>query len=205
MQISAAAGSLVLALGLTLAAPAGAAPSIGAPAPDFAVADTAGKVHGLAEFKGRTVILEWTNDQCPYVAKHYGTGNMQSLQQTYTGQGAVWLSVISSAPGTEGAVTASEADALTRSRHAHPTAVLLDGNGKMGHAYGARNTPHIYVVSPEGKLAYMGAIDDKPTTRPADVKTANNYLVAAMSDLAAGRPVATPVTTAYGCTVKYGN
>jgi hypothetical protein len=167
------------------------------------VVDSAGKQRSLGEFKGKTVILEWTNHDCPYVVKHYSTGNMQSLQKTYTQQDVVWLTVISSAPGTQGHVAAAKADELTKSRDAKPSAVLLDPEGKMGQAYGARNTPHMYIITPDAKLAYMGAIDDKPTTRRDDVKGAKNYVIAAMDDLKAGKPVATPRTTAYGCTVKY--
>lgn len=195
---------IALALGLGLAAPAGAVANIGAEAPDFAVADSTGKVRNLSEFKGKTVILEWTNHECPYVVKHYGSGNMQSLQKTYGGE-VVWLTVISSAKGTQGWVTPAKADELTKTRDAAPSAVLLDGEGKMGQAYGAKNTPHMYVITPDSKLAYMGAIDDKPTTRRDDVKGAKNYVVAAMDDLKAGRPVATARTTAYGCTVKYAD
>jgi peroxiredoxin len=197
------ASMLILAFGLGLATAAGAEPTVGAAAPDFTVKDTAGKSHNLAEFKGKTVVLEWTNHECPYVAKHYSTGNMQALQKQLAEKGVVWLSVISSAPGTQGAVSPQEADQLTKSRNAAPSAVLLDAEGKMGQAYGAKNTPHMYIIQPDSKLAYMGAIDDKPTTRKDDVKTAKNYVLAAMDDLNAGRPVATPRTTAYGCTVKY--
>lgn len=195
--------TIVLALGLGLATAAGAAPTVGAEAPDFAAKDTAGKLRTLSEFKGKTVILEWTNHECPYVVKHYSTGNMQDLQKAYAGNDVVWLSVISSAPGAQGAVGPAEADKLTKSRDAAPSAVLLDPEGKMGQAYGARNTPHMYVITPDSKLAYMGAIDDKPSTRRDDVKGAKNYVVAAMDDLKAGKPVSTPRTTAYGCTVKY--
>jgi peroxiredoxin len=197
------ASMLILAFGLGLATAASANPTVGAEAPGFTVKDTTGKSRSLAEFKGKTVVLEWTNHECPYVVKHYSTGNMQALQKDLTGKGVVWLTVLSSAPGTQGAVSAAEADKLTQSRNAAPSSVLLDPDGKMGQAYGAKNTPHMYIIEPTGKLAYMGAIDDKPTTRKDDVKTAKNYVLAAMEDLSAGRPVATPRTTAYGCTVKY--
>ena len=197
------ASMLILAFGLGLTTAAGAEPKVGVEAPAFAVKDTAGKSRSLGDFKGKTVVLEWTNHQCPYVVKHYSTGNMQALQKSITDKGVVWLTVISSAPGTQGAVSPAEADELTKARNAAPTAVLLDPEGKMGQAYGAKNTPHMYIIEPTGKLAYMGAIDDKPTTRKDDVKGAKNYVLAAMDDLSAGRAVATPRTTAYGCTVKY--
>ena len=196
--------STIIALGLGLASAAGGAPTVGAEAPDFAVKDTAGKLRNLAEFKGKMLVLEWTNHECPYVVKHYGSGNMQSLQKAVTSDSNVaWLTVISSAPGTQGAVSPVQADELTKSRGASPTAVLLDPEGKMGQAYGARNTPHMYIITPDSKLAYMGAIDDKPTARRDDVKGAKNYVLAAMDELKAGKPVSTPRTTAYGCTVKY--
>jgi len=195
--------STIVALSLGLAGAAGAAPTVGAEAPDFAVKDTAGKLRTLSEFKGKTVILEWTNHECPYVVKHYSTGNMQNLQKSLAGEQVAWLSVISSAPGAQGAVSPAQADELTRSRGASPTAVLLDPEGKMGQAYGARNTPHMYIIAADSKLAYMGAIDDKPSTRRDDVKGAKNYVLAAMDEIKAGKPVSTPRTTAYGCTVKY--
>jgi peroxiredoxin len=197
--------TLVLAVGLGLAGAAGANPTVGADAPNFSVKDSTGKERSLSEFKGKTVILEWTNHDCPYVAKHYNTGNMQSLQKTYTGEGVVWLTVISSAPGTQGAVSSAKSDELTKSRDAAPTAVLFDPEGTMGQAYGAKNTPHMYIIKPDSKLAYMGAIDDKPTTRRDDVKGAKNYIVAAMDEIRTGKPVSTSRTTAYGCTVKYAN
>jgi hypothetical protein len=137
------------------------------------------------------------------VRKHYETGNMQSLQREATGQGVVWLSLISSSPGTQGHVTPAQADELTSTRKAAPTAVLLDEKGVVGRMYGATNTPHMYIVDRAGLLAYAGAIDDRPTSRRADVPGANNYVRAALEAVAAGQPVKTPVTRAYGCTVKY--
>jgi len=180
-----------------------AAPSVGKPAPDFTGVDTRGQQVKLADFRGKTVILEWTNDGCPYVRKHYRTGNMQALQKELTGDGVIWLTVISSSPGTQGYVEPAEADKLTRSRDAAPTAVLLDPEGKIGRLYDAKVTPHMYIIKPDGTLAYQGAIDDKPTTRDRDVKTATNYVKTALNQIAAGKPVDPAVTRAYGCTVKY--
>jgi peroxiredoxin len=176
---------------------------VGQPAPDFTSTATTGGPVTLAAQRGKVVVLEWSNHDCPYVRKHYETGNMQGLQREATGQGVVWLTIISSAPGTQGYVTPSEADELTASRKAAPTAVLLDPKGVAGKLYGATNTPHMYVVDKAGILVYAGAIDDRPTSRRADVAGASNYVRAALEAVAAGQPVKTPVTRAYGCTVKY--
>jgi peroxiredoxin len=180
-----------------------AAPKVGAPAPDFSVVDTAGETWSLGGLAGKKVILEWTNHDCPYVVKHYASGNMQALQKEATEADYVWLSVISSASGKQGHVSPAKADDLTDDRGAAPTAVLLDTSGAMGRAYDAKTTPHLYVIDPEGTLVYMGGIDDKPTTDQADIAGAANYVRLAMADLADGRPVATPVTRPYGCSVKY--
>jgi len=179
------------------------AAKVGEPAPDFTAPPTKGTPVSLGEYKGKIVILEWTNHECPYVRKHYESGNMQALQREATGQGVVWLTLISSAKGEQGYVSAGQADDLTAVRKATPTAVLLDEKGTVGHLYGATNTPHMYVVDKAGMLVYAGAIDDRPTTRRADVQGANNYVRAALESVAAGQPVKTPVTRAYGCTVKY--
>src|SRR5262245_11678267 len=176
---------------------------VGEPAPAFTVSATTGAPVSLADYRGKLVILEWTNHECPYVRKHYETGNMQALQKESVGQGVVWLTLISSAPGTQGHVTAKEADELTTTRKAGPTAVLFDPTGTVGKAYGATNTPHMYVVDKAGMLMYAGAIDDRPTSRRSDVPGAHNYVRAALASVAAGQPVKTPVTRAYGCTVKY--
>ncbi|HXJ77874.1 MAG TPA: thioredoxin family protein [Candidatus Methylomirabilis sp.] len=176
---------------------------VGEPAPDFTAPSTAGNPVSLDFYKGKIVVLEWTNHECPYVRKHYETGNMQALQRETTAQGVIWLTLISSARGEQGYVTPAQADELTAARKAAPTAVLLDDKGVVGHMYGATNTPHMYVVDKAGTLVYAGAIDDRPTTRRADVQGANNYVRAALEAVAAGQPVKTPVTRAYGCTVKY--
>lgn len=182
-----------------------AAPQIGEAAPDFVGTDTKGQQVKLSDLRGKTVILEWSNHGCPYVQKHYGTGNMQELQKELTDKGIVWLTVISSAPGTQGYVEPAEADQLTTSRNAAPTAVLLDPEGQIGRLYDARTTPHMYIVTPDGKLAYKGAIDDKPTARDADVETATNYVRNALDLIAADKPVDPAVTRAYGCSVKYSS
>jgi len=181
----------------------GAAAKVGEPAPDFTAPSTKGTPVSLDAYKGKVVVLEWTNHECPYVRKHYESGNMQALQREATGQGVIWLTLISSAKGEQGFVSAAQADELTTTRKAAPTAVLLDEKGSVGHLYGATNTPHMYVVDKTGMLVYAGAIDDRPTTRRSDVQGANNYVRAALDSVATGQPVKTPVTRAYGCTVKY--
>jgi peroxiredoxin len=175
----------------------------GKPAPDFALQDSAGKTVKLSDFKGKTVVLEWTNQDCPYVRKHYGTGNMQALQKEAAAKDVVWLTISSSAPGQQGYVTGIEADELTSSRKAAPAAFLFDPDGKVGHSYEARATPHMYVIDKAGVLAYMGAIDDKPTANHADVKTARPYLKEAVEAVLAGSPLKVASTRAYGCSIKY--
>ena len=182
---------------------ADAAPEIGAQAPDFSVVDTAGDTWTREGLAGKRVILEWTNHDCPYVVKHYDSGNMQALQKEATAAGYVWLSVISSASGKQGHVSPAEADDLTDRRGAAPSAVLLDTSGDMGRAYDAKTTPHLYVIDANGTLVYMGGIDDQPTTNQADIAGARTFVRLAMADLAAGEAVATPVTRPYGCSVKY--
>jgi peroxiredoxin len=196
-------GAAVVAPAGLLAPVAVAAVKVGAPAPAFTAAATTGTSLSLADYRGHVVVLEWTNHECPYVRKHYETSNMQALQKEATGQGVRWLTIISSAPGTQGYVTARQADELTTSRQATPTAVLLDPAGTVGQLYGATNTPHMYVIDKAGTLVYAGAIDDKPTSRKGDVPGAQNYVRAALQAVAANQPVKTPVTRAYGCTVKY--
>ena len=180
-----------------------AAAKVGEAAPTFTAITSTGPSVSLGDYRGKIVILEWTNHDCPYVRKHYETSNMQTLQKETIGQGVVWLTVISSAPGTQGYVSPSEANELTSTRQAAPTAVVLDPKGTVGRMYGATNTPHMYIVDKNGVLVYAGAIDDKPTTRRSDVQGAQNYVRAALQAVSAGQPVKTPVTRAYGCTVKY--
>jgi len=148
-------------------------------------------------------VLEWTNHECPYVRKHYESGNMQALQKAVTESGAIWLTLVSSRPGTQGHVNALEADKLTDDRNAHPTAVLLDANGDVGRLYGARTTPHMFVIDPSGMLVYMGAIDDQPTANHGSIKVARNYVREALDAIGQGRPVALASTRPYGCTIKY--
>jgi peroxiredoxin len=185
------------------ASPAQAAIQIGAAAPNFTAVDSNGKTHSLKDFAGKKVVLEWTNHKCPFVVKHYGPGNMQKTQKQAVADGAVWLSVISSAPGKQGYVSAAEANQLTKERNAVPTAVLLDSSGAIGKAYGAKTTPHIYVIDAKGKLAYAGAIDNKPDANPASIPGATNYAMAAVQSLKAGKAVEVASTTPYGCSVKY--
>ncbi len=188
--------------GALMTATAYAKPEVGKPAPAFTAVDSNGKTHTLGDFRGKTVVLEWTNHDCPYVKKHY-TGNMQQLQKDATGDGVVWLSVISSAPGEQGHVSGEKANQLTKERGAAPTAVLFDETGVVGRAYDARTTPHMYIINGEGTLVYMGGIDDKPTADKADIAGATNYVKLALANMKAGKPVEPAVTRAYGCSVKY--
>ncbi|NOT42057.1 MAG: redoxin domain-containing protein [Alphaproteobacteria bacterium] len=180
-----------------------AAPIIGKPAPAFTATDSNGKSHTLSDFKGKTVVLEWTNDGCPYVKKHYGSGNMQRLQQEITAAGGVWLSIISSAPGKQGHVNGAEANQLTAKHKAQPTAVLLDPTGAIGRAYEAQTTPHMFVIDPTGNVRYMGAIDDQPSTEAATIALARNYVREAFKAVSTGAKVAETATDPYGCSVKY--
>ena len=194
-------GPWVLSGGLPAAR--AAAVQTGAAAPAFTGTDTKGVVHSLAGYRGKIVVLEWTNHECPYTAKHYATGNMQALQGAATGAGVIWLTVVSSRPGEQGYVDAATADRLMASRNAKPTAVLLDPTGQIGRLYGARTTPHMFVIDAAGTLVYMGAIDDRPTANHAGVRGARNYVREALDALAAGRPIAVASTRPYGCSVKY--
>jgi peroxiredoxin len=181
------------------------APKVGQPAPNFTATDLAGKQRSLAEFKGKYVVLEWHNQGCPFVKKHYDTGNMQKLQKELTAKGAVWLSVISSAPGSQGYVTPQQEKAYLAEKQAAPTTVLFDPEGTVGHAYGAKTTPHMFVIDDKGILIYAGAIDDKPSTDTADVADAKNFVRAAYEEASAGKSVTTASTAPYGCGVKYKN
>lgn len=178
-------------------------PRVGAAAPAFSVADAKGKAHSLAEYKGKYVVLEWFNPECPFVKKHYGSGNMQKLQEEYTGKGVVWLSIDSSAPGKEGNLTPDAANKQMSEWKMNHTTLLLDPEGKAGQSYGAKNTPHMFIINPEGKIVYEGAIDSKPTANPSDIASATNYVKAALDEALAGKPVTNPTTKPYGCSVKY--
>src|ERR1700681_2682726 len=182
---------------------AGGEPQIGQPAPEFAVKDSKGASRHLSEFRGKPVVLEWTNTDCPYTRKHYTSGNMPGVQTLAQKNGVIWLSVISSAPGKQGYVNGPAADALTESRRAAPTAVLLDPNGTLGRLYGAKTTPHMFVIDKNGALQYMGGIDSIATADIADIPNAEPYLKEAMLAVVQGSPVAHAVTKPYGCSVKY--
>ncbi|MBS4047520.1 MAG: thioredoxin family protein [Alphaproteobacteria bacterium] len=176
---------------------------VGQPAPAFSAKDTNGKTVSLADLKGKTVVLEWSNHECPFVKKHYTGNNMQTLQKKWTGQDVVWLTVISSPVGEQGYVDAAQANKLTTERGAAPSAVLLDPKSQIARAYGATVTPHMYVIDKTGKLAYAGGIDDKPSTRIDDLKGAKNFVDSALTELAQGKAVSTTTARPYGCTVKY--
>jgi len=180
-----------------------AAAVVGQPAPAFQLADATGQVRSLAEFKGRTVVLEWFNHECPFVKKHYGAGNLQRQQDTSEKNGVVWLLVNSSAPGKQGHIDGTQGLRILADWQATPTALLLDHDGTVGRAYGAKTTPQLFVIDGEGVLRYNGAIDDVPSADPADIPGAKQFVEAALADLAAGRPVARATTQPYGCSVKY--
>lgn len=197
-----AAVAATITAGALIVSTANAAPP-GNAAPAFTEVNTAGKQVSLSDFKGKTVILEWTNDGCPFVQKHYNSKNMQATQAAATKDGVVWLSVISSKPGSQGHVDAAAANKLTADRGAKPTHVLLDPDGSMGRAYGAKTTPHMYIITPDGKIAYNGAIDSIKSNKVEDVPKATNYVTAALASLKAGKAPDPALTVAYGCDVKY--
>jgi len=176
---------------------------VGAPAPAFTATNSRGQTETLAQYRGKYVVLEWHNQGCPFTKKHYVSGNMQNLQKEWTAKGVVWFTVISSAPGTQGYETPGEENAYLAKVHAVPTAVLMDGDGKLGHMYNAKTTPQMVVIDPSGNVIYDGAIDDRPTPDPEDVRGAHNYVSDALTEAMAGKPVATPFTRPYGCSVKY--
>ncbi|MGQ0526800.1 MAG: redoxin domain-containing protein [Alphaproteobacteria bacterium] len=190
---------------LILAVPAQAAPDVGKMAPDFTVTDIKGQAFKLSGQKGKYVVLEWTNHQCPFVVNQYGTGNMQKIQKTVTDDGGVWVTIVSSAPGLQGHVMNEEAQKIMDEAQALPTHKVLDESGAIGTLYGAKTTPHMFVIDKDGTLAYAGAIDDHPTPKAEGLDTAKNYVLAALADLKAARPVATSQTEAYGCSVKYAH
>lgn len=194
---------VVLALVLLMASPAFSAATVGQMAPDFTVTDMDGNTHKLSDFKGKFVVLEWLNYGCPFVGKHYNSGNMQALQKEWTGKGVVWLSVISSAEGQQGYSTPQKAKADFQAKGSKATTVILDPKGTLGKAYGAATTPHMFVIGPNGNLLYNGAIDDKATTDVADVKSSKNFVSAALAEALAGKPVTMSKSQPYGCNVKY--
>jgi peroxiredoxin len=176
---------------------------VGMEAPDFTGTTSQGQQISLSQYRGKYVVLEWHNQGCPYVRKQYESGNMEALQRKWTAKNVVWLSVISSAPGQQGYVTAAQENEYLQKMKAVPTAVLLDPTGKIGHAYEAKTTPNMFVIDPSGKLIYEGAIDDHPTPDPSDVKGSKNYVDAALTEAMAGQPVSVASTRPYGCSVKY--
>ncbi len=183
---------------------AAAAASVGQSAPAFTLSDASGKPVTLSDFKGKYVVLEWTNPSCPFVAKHYGSANMQSLQKEATAQGVVWLSISSTAKDHPEYLPPAALAQRYKEWGSAPSAMLMDDNGQVGRAYGARTTPHMYVIDPQGTLVYAGGIDDKRSANPADVKTARNFVRVALGEAMAGRPVSTPTAAPYGCSIKYG-
>jgi alkyl hydroperoxide reductase subunit AhpC len=195
--IAAAGFTVALALSTAWAA------RVGEHAPDFTATDSTGKVHKLSEYSGKYVVLEWHNRGCPYTAKHYDSGNMQRLQREWTARGIIWLTVISSAPGQQGYITAADENAFLKQSNAAPTAVLLDPTGALGHLYDAKTTPQMFIIDPHGTLIYNGAIDDRATTDVADISGAKNYVSLALGEALAGKPVGTSSTRPYGCSVKY--
>ena len=178
-------------------------PAVGTNAPDFSLTDSKGKPQSVSQYKGKYVVLEWFNPECPFVKKHYGSGNMQKLQEEFTGRGIVWLTIDSSAPGLEGHLTADQANAKMTEWKTRQTALVLDPDGKAGQAYGAKNTPHMFVINPEGKIVYEGAIDSKASANPSDIPSATNYVRVALEESLAGKTVSNANTKPYGCSVKY--
>lgn len=200
--------SLITLLSVALVvAPAAAQsePSIGGQAPTFSLPDTYGGTHDLAQYRGKWVVLEWLNYDCPFVGKHYRTGNIPSQQEKWTKQGVVWLAIVSSAPGKQGYFPPDAMNARSEKEGSHATAVLLDPDGTVGHLYGARTTPHMFVIDPEGVVRYMGGIDDVPSARDADLDHAHQLVDQALTEAMAGKPVSVPTSRPYGCSVKYGS
>jgi len=195
--------SILIALALCAVSAAAWAAKVGEPAPDFTGTASSGQTIHLSDYRGKYVVLEWHNNGCPFVGKHYKSGNMQRLEKEWTARGVVWLTIESSAPGKQGYVTANEENDYLAKLQASPTAALLDPTGAIGHLYDAKTSPHMFVVNPQGILIYDGAIDDKPTTDLDDVPGATNYVSLALEQAMAGKPVATAATRPYGCSVKY--
>jgi peroxiredoxin len=193
----------LLALASSSALFAADSPAVGTAAPAFSLTDSKGKTQSVSQYKGKYVVLEWFNPECPFVKKHYGSGNMQKLQGEFTGKGVVWLTIDSSAPGLEGNLTAEQANAKIAEWKTNQTALVLDPDGKAGRSYGAKNTPHMFVINPEGKIVYEGAIDSKATSNPSDIANSTNYVKVALDESMGGKTVSTANTKPYGCSVKY--
>jgi peroxiredoxin len=192
-----------LVLSMLFAAGAAVAVVAGAPAPRFTITDTSGKAVQLADYKGKYVVLEWTNPECPFVRKHYSSGNMQALQKEWAARDVVWLAINSTNASHSEFKTPRQMSDWMKTQAAAPSATLLDSTSDTGRAYGAKTTPHMFVIDPAGKVIYGGAIDDKRSTNPADAKTANNYVRAALTEAMSGKPVTVGSSTPYGCSVKY--
>jgi hypothetical protein len=188
---------------LLLAAAVHAVPAVGQPAPDFVLKDAAGKTVKLSDYRGKVVVLEWTNPGCPFVRKHYDSGNMAVTQQDAVAKGAVWLSINSTEKGSYDYLEPAKLVAWQKERQVQPTATLMDEEGVAGKAYGARTTPHMYIVDPQGRLAYLGGIDSIPSANPADIPKAVNYVRQAIAETSAGKPVSAATTRPYGCSIKY--
>lgn len=182
---------------------ANAAPVVGEPAPEFTAVDTNGVEHNLSDFRGKNVVLEWSNHECPFVVKHYEPGNMQKLQAAATENGAVWLTIVSSAEGKQGAVSATEANQIMEEVGAKSTARILDPSGEIGKLYDAKTTPHMFVIDKEGTLAYAGAIDSDSSFKQSSIAGATNYVMAALDSLDKGEEIQVASTKPYGCSVKY--
>ena len=193
----------VAAVAVMTAATCGWAVEPGDEAPEFSLKGVDGKTHNLSDYEGKIVVLEWTNYDCPFVKKHYESGNMQKLQRDYTGKDVAWLAINSSAPGKQGNFSVKTWKERAKKQKQAATAILLDPDGKVGKAYGAKTTPHLFVVGKDGKVAYAGAIDDQPSWKSETVKKAENYVAKALDALLAGKEVETKVSRPYGCSVKY--
>jgi peroxiredoxin len=193
----------LLTLAASTALIAADSPAVGTTAPDFSLTDSKGKTQSVSQYKGKYVVLEWFNPDCPFVKKHYGSGNMQKLQEEFTAKGVTWLTIDSSAPGLEGNLTAEQAEKKIAEWKTKQTALVLDPDGKAGRSYGAKNTPHMFVINPEGKIVYEGAIDSKATPNPSDIAGSTNYVKVALEESMAGKTVSNANTKPYGCSVKY--
>jgi len=178
---------------------------IGSEVPDFSLRDVNGKIHNLIDYKGKFVVLEWTNFDCPFVKKHYGSGNMQKLQKEFTEKGVIWLSICSSAPGKQGNFDAAEIKKRIIDSKANMSEYLIDEEGMVGKLFGARTTPHLFIINPDGKLIYQGGIDDTKSTNPADIPNSKNFVKAALDESLSGKPVTISTTQPYGCPVKYND
>ena len=198
-------GGALLGMSLMAESSAPSSATVGKPAPDFTLQGGDGKEHSLSEYQGKFVVLEWTNPSCPFVKKFYGSNTMQKLQQDETAKGVIWLRINSGAPGKEGYQTASDISSYDKDNHVAATVSLLDPEGKVGHIYGARNTPTMFVINAKGELVYAGGIDNKPSPNPEDIASAKNYVTTALDETMAGKPVTTPTARPYGCSVKYAS